>query len=195
MGLIPQIFISDPVYPECTEIPASPAKCLCGRLPWERPHGCQLSSACSSVGLANKQVRSLHLGQGTPQCSTMMKRATFHCRQRRQQVVRPKSAHPHDLAAIDRKDIWCEKKKTEILLAQWGEITGIECRSSLPQLVVEGPVLKHWFPGRSTGAFANWAPSATCPSWRDAWQSGKARTHPAAILVGTVIRAGSTDGV
>lgn len=105
MGLIPQIFISDPVYPECTEIPASPAKCHCGRLPWERPHGCQLSSACSSVGLANKQVRSLHLGQGTPQCSTMMKRATFHCRQRRQQVVRPKSAHPHDLAAIDRKDI------------------------------------------------------------------------------------------
>lgn len=111
MGLIPQIFISDPVYPECTEIPASPAKCHCGRLPWERPHGCQLSSACSSVGLANKQVRSLYLGQGTPQCSTMIERATFHCRQRRQQVVRPKSAHPHDLAATDRKDIWCEEKK------------------------------------------------------------------------------------
>lgn len=99
MGLIPQIFISDPAYPECTE--SQPA------LPNATMVDSWLSAHSFLLGLANKQVRSLHLGAGDT--------SVFHydgkgCRQRKQQVVRPKSAHSHDLSAIERKDIWCAKK-------------------------------------------------------------------------------------
>lgn len=66
MGLIPQIFISDPAYPECTE--SQPA------LPNATMVDSWLAAHSFLVGLANRSG-AYTSGQGTLQCSTMMEKA------------------------------------------------------------------------------------------------------------------------